>query len=123
MPDAVGIFIEGEARGGWEAGNETNDNDDGLFSVLVLGRMKDEFADFDLEPKMRERRRRRSTIALFLLPPQLQYSKEVPKQLDDHSFCNINVSGSLLLHANDNTSSCLLINVVTLQRFPLVFST
>ena len=55
-----------------------------VFSLLILGRMKDEFADFDLEPKMRERRRRRSTIALFLLPPQLQYSKEVPKQLDDH---------------------------------------
>ena len=67
MPDAVGIFIEGEARGGWEAGN---DNDDGLFSVLVLGRMKDEFADFDLKPKMQ------CTIALFLLPPQLQYSKD-----------------------------------------------
>ena len=66
-PDTVGIFIEGEARGGWEAGN---DNDDGLFSVLVLGRMKDEFADFDLEPKMQ------CTIALFLLPPQLQYSKD-----------------------------------------------
>ena len=70
-PGTVGIFIEGEARGGWEAGNERrNDNDDGLFSVLVLGRMKDEFADFDLEPKMQ------CTIALFLLPPQLQYSKD-----------------------------------------------
>ena len=45
------------------------------------------------------------------LPLASIYSEEA-KQLDDHlddacCYCIINVSGSLLLHANDNTSSCL----------------
>ena len=46
------------------------------------------------------------------LPLASIYSEEAAKQLDDHlddacCYCIINVSGSLLLHANDNTSSCL----------------
>ena len=46
------------------------------------------------------------------LPLASIYSEGAAKQLDDHlddacCYCIINVSGSLLLHANDNTSSCL----------------
>ena len=50
-----------------------------VFSLLILGRMKDEFADFELEPKMREEERRRGKHDCSL-PLAAIYSKEVPEQ-------------------------------------------
>ena len=82
-----------------------------VFSLLILGRMKDEFADFELEPKMREEEAREARLLSSFSCNIFKRSSSAAKQLDDHvddaCYCIINVSGSLLLHANDNTSSCL----------------